>query len=88
MKDMGDEKTQNAELDMVDKSVDDLRKYFDCVQIFVSKVTAAEDVSIGRDPDNTIYITRGSGNLLARLGQTQLWIDYQREVEKDKARQT
>jgi len=87
MRDSADEATQKAEIELVDFHVSELRKHFDCVQIHVSKLTKLEDISVGRDADNTISVSRGSGNFFSRYGQAKLWVEYHEQIERNSAKE-
>jgi len=47
-------------------AVEELMQYFDTVQVFVSK---------SRSDDETVGQTVGKGNLFARIGQVNIWLN-------------
>jgi hypothetical protein len=62
--------------DWVEDAVTQLRKKFDCVQIFVSK----QCKTIGKE-DSTFTYSKGTGNWFARYGQVSLWLQFEQEKE-------
>lgn len=84
--DSADADTKKAEVALVDKCVAELRKHFQGVQIFVTRETTPEDLSIGREQFDTISIIRGSGNFFTRYGIVQLWVKRNDEIERSAAR--
>ena len=62
---------------IVENHIKSLMTIFDTVQIFCSKY----------EPENgeTTYFTSGDGNIFARIGQSTLWIERQKQIGRDSA---
>jgi len=73
---------QKTELENLDKHIVEIQKTWPNIQIFVNRETGAEEMSIGMDMGNTVWISRGVGNWFARKGQVRDWLVGENESER------
>jgi hypothetical protein len=73
------EQEKAAKEAVVAQCVSMLGEHFEAVQVFAS--------STSDDGGWTESIFKGSGNLWARIGQTQRWLHYQEETTRIECRQ-
>jgi hypothetical protein len=69
------EQNREREAKVLNRAIDDLSEHFDTVQVFVTKHEPAEE-------DGTIEYNAGIGNIYARFGHVEMWVDEQKNANR------
>jgi hypothetical protein len=85
MKDLQAEQDK-TEVDRIDTMVNELLRTYNSVTILVTRQMTPEDVSIGRNPEDTRSIVRGAGDWYARYGHVKIWLEKAEEEEREHTR--
>lgn len=72
----------DEDLKTIEYHISELRKRFDCVQVFCSRELRVDDIISGLQHGNTLFCQKGDGNIFARIGQVWSWLKRQEESER------